>query len=177
MFKVYDNGKPAVFPQINPNITWGKFEYETFDEAVEYARLWIQGTRTLNLPDSWNGDSFEYRKNCFAMHSVDQEDIEHSHIIEIKNEGEKNMNDKKNSNSFLINDVLPNPFEIEQGDVYRGIGDLDSEIRLVVTNIEDDEIYWIITDDYEEFCSTPNEFRMRIVCSKLTPFGKVKMKK
>lgn len=84
----------------------------------------------------------------------------------------------KNSNTFLLTlDSLPNPFDFKIGDVYRGIGDMDSEIRLVITNVNttqhNQKVSWIITDSYENFTSTSDELRMRLVCSMLHPFGKV----
>ena len=41
MFAVFDNNKPAKYPECQVDPSWDKNEYETFQEAVDYAVKWL----------------------------------------------------------------------------------------------------------------------------------------
>ena len=66
-FRVYENDMPAVIRHVD---CWKNNEFDTFDEAVQYARLWTgkMGSLPLNMPANcpvdYNGygDMIEIRK-------------------------------------------------------------------------------------------------------------------
>ena len=40
-FSVYDNGKPAKYPECKVNYSWDNNTFNTFEEAQKYARMWL----------------------------------------------------------------------------------------------------------------------------------------
>jgi len=40
-YSVYDNGKPAKYPDIKVDMSWVNNKFNTFDEALTYARNWL----------------------------------------------------------------------------------------------------------------------------------------
>ena len=55
---VYDNGKPARYPDCKVDDSWDNNVFFTFDEAFAYARNWL-GEWDM-LPSDWNGSSLDY---------------------------------------------------------------------------------------------------------------------
>ena len=75
MFAVYDNGKPAKFPECKVDKSWSNNEFETFDAAVEYANKWLgpYGGELLVLgkPNDYSGygDVIEIREIVYLVSS------------------------------------------------------------------------------------------------------------
>lgn len=47
MYAVYENGKPAILPDSD---VWNKYQFDTFDEAREYAINWLGMYGSPDLP-------------------------------------------------------------------------------------------------------------------------------
>jgi len=69
MFQIFDNNKPADCHHHKVHCTWGNSKFDTFEEAQEYARLWL-GEMCDLVPDkprvkvdySGYGDFIEIRE-------------------------------------------------------------------------------------------------------------------
>jgi hypothetical protein len=69
MFVVYDNNKPARYPEHNVHYSWQCNTYDTFEQALSYARKWLwpygEGV-VLKLNKPWDysgyGDMIEIRE-------------------------------------------------------------------------------------------------------------------
>lgn len=57
-YKVLDNNKPAILNFITYK-DWSCFEYKTFDEALNYAKLWL-GDLSETIPNNWDGSPYDY---------------------------------------------------------------------------------------------------------------------
>lgn len=72
MFKVYDNSKPAKYPDHNVDPSWDNCEFETFEDAHRYANYWLgcppdaldYGFLEVNVP-------YEYNPGCFIWITED----------------------------------------------------------------------------------------------------------
>lgn len=69
MFVVYDNNKKAKCPEHNVNSSWNECSYDTFKEALDYARHWlgVYGEGVVLKPNKpWDysgyGDMIEIRE-------------------------------------------------------------------------------------------------------------------
>ena len=54
MYKVLDNGKPALLIESE----WKKFEYDTFEEALSYVESWLG--EEYSIPFGWRGSRYDY---------------------------------------------------------------------------------------------------------------------
>ena len=68
-FVVYDNNKFAKYPECNVHPSWSQCSYDTFEEALDYARRWLGmygGGVVLKVNEPWDysgyGDTIEIRK-------------------------------------------------------------------------------------------------------------------
>lgn len=67
-YAVYDCGKPARFPEVDVHPSWNNNEFNTFEEALAYARHWLgpYGEEIiLNLNEPWDyccGSTIEIRE-------------------------------------------------------------------------------------------------------------------
>ena len=59
-FVVYDNGKPARYPEFNVHPLWSKCVFNSFDEALIYVCHWLGAVSSASLPDNWNGSPICY---------------------------------------------------------------------------------------------------------------------
>jgi len=41
VFSVYDNGRPAKYPDSKVDPSWNNNTFDTFEEALEYAHMWL----------------------------------------------------------------------------------------------------------------------------------------
>lgn len=51
-FKVYDNGKPAKYPECKVNKKWSNNSFDTFQEALQYAHHWLGDFSPCDVSDS-----------------------------------------------------------------------------------------------------------------------------
>lgn len=63
MFKVYESGKLARFPECKVYESWDNCSFSTFQDALEYAQNWL-GEYGDVLPNNWNGSIFNYMGEC-----------------------------------------------------------------------------------------------------------------
>ncbi len=62
-FAVYDNGKPAKYPECNVHPSWDNNSFDSFEKAIEYTSTWlgmlgedfIYPTIKLNEPYDYSG--------------------------------------------------------------------------------------------------------------------------
>lgn len=59
MFIVLDNSKPAKFPEHKVHSSWDNNQFETFEEAKEYADKWL-GMYGPYLLDTAGGYGYDY---------------------------------------------------------------------------------------------------------------------
>ena len=56
-YAVYDNGRPAKYPEVAVHSSWDNNRFDTFEEALDYARNWLgpygEGV-VLKLGVSWD---------------------------------------------------------------------------------------------------------------------------
>ena len=68
MYKVFEDGKPAQYPDFDVHPSWDCCEFETFEDAVAYARHWLGPSAEgaiFNLNEPWDygyGSTIEIRE-------------------------------------------------------------------------------------------------------------------